>query len=446
MKITQLSLVFCLTLLFHLNGNAQLQKVIVEKYYISDANDATDTLGGGINTGTTAYRIYVDLAPGSVLKKIFGDVNHPFSIESTAPFFNHESDGQTFAKDFVKNRYSEGVVALDTWLTLGQTTKTQAGKTYVGVLKDQDVDGSFIGGINNDGGSELIPTGLLVNNDATAGIPLTLSDGMDTMATVPTTWSHFGLLDFTTGNDSTIFGSLTANNEFISNDFYLSNSGITGLIPDSNQILVAQLTTAGELSFHLNIVIDALINGVIQTISYVSTNDTILPGEVFNPYLIYPSTCGCNDTDYMEFDQNATCLEPGSCITPIVIGCMDTMACNFDPAVNMSMPNLCCYPGKCNNRDIAIVCPALRGENFEFLVYPNPSSEDFFIDVYSGMANEAIQVEVFNTFGVKVYEKSFAPSLILTGELLDLSTTEKGLYHIKVQIGEQVQTQLLFKN
>jgi hypothetical protein len=112
----------------------------------------------------------------------------------------------------------------------------------------------------------------------------------------------------------------------------------------------------------------------------------------------------------------------------------------------MNVSNLCCYPGKCNNRDIAIVCPALRGENFEFLVYPNPSSEDFFLDVYSGMANEAIQVKVFNTFGVKVYENTFSPSSILTGELLELSTAEKGLYHIQVQIGEQVQTQLLFKN
>jgi hypothetical protein len=139
-------------------------------------------------------------------------------------------------------------------------------------------------------------------------------------------------------------------------------------------------------------------------------------------------------------------LEPGACITPIVIGCMDTLACNYDDAVNVSIPNLCCYPGKCNNRDIAIVCPALRGDNFEFLVYPNPSAADFFLDVYSGMANEPIQVEVFNTFGVKVYEQSFAPTAILIGEQMELSNTEKGLYHIKVQIGEQVQTQLLFKN
>ena len=427
-------------------GFSQLEKVIVEKYYVSDLSDATDTLGGGLPVGSTTYRIYVDLAPGSVLKKIYGDVNHPFSIQSTTPFFNHESDGQTFAKDFVKNRYLEGVVALDTWLTLGQTTKTQAGKTFVGVLKNQDIDGSFIGGVNNDGGSALISTGLLVNNNSSAGIPLTQADGMDTMATIPTSWNNFGLLDFVSGNDSTMFGSLVAQNEFISDNFYLSNSGIKGLIPDSNQILVAQLTTTGDLSFHLNIVVDVLVNGVVETINYVSSNDTLLLGEEFNPYLIYPSTCGCNNSDFVEYDPTVTCLEPGSCITPIIIGCMDTMACNYDANANVSLANLCCYPGKCNNRDIAIVCPALRGENFEFLIYPNPSSADFFLDVYSGMANEVIKVEVFNTFGVKVCEQAFAPTTIITGEKLEFSNTEKGVYHIKVQIGEQVQTQLLFKN
>lgn len=431
---------------FQFKGLSQLEKVIVEKYYISDANDATDTLGGGLAVGSTTYRIYVDLAPGSVLKKIYGDANHPFSIQSTSPFFNHKSDGQTFAKDFVKNRYLEGTVALDTWLTLGQTTKTQAGKTYVGVLKNQDIDGSFIGGNNNDGGSELISTGLLVNNDVSAGIPLMQADGMDTMATIPNTWSNFGLLDFTTGDDSTIFGSLTSNNEFISDNFYLSNSGIMGLIPDSNQILVAQLTTVGELSFRFNIVVDVLVNGTLESISYVSSTNNLQLGESFSNKLIYPPTCGCNDPEYLEFDPAVVCLEPGSCITRAIIGCLDTLACNYDPSVNVSMPNLCCYPGKCNNRDIAIVCPALRGENFEFLVYPNPSEADFFIDVYSGMANEAIQVEVYNTFGVKVYEHSFAPTSILTAEKLELDTEEKGVYYIKVQIGEQVQTHLLFKN
>lgn len=446
MKIAQLSFVFCLTWLFQINGIAQLQKVIVEKYYVSDANDATDTLGGGLLAGSTTYRIYVDLAPGSILKKIYGDVNHPFSIQSTAPFFNHKSDGQTFAKDYVKNRYLEGTVALDTWLTLGQTTKTQAGKTYFGILKNQDVDGSFIGGTNNDGGSELISTGLLANNDPTAGIPLTQADGMDTMATIPTTWTHFGVLDFTSGNDSTIFGSIQSLSGFTSTNFFLSNTGVKGVVADSNQILVAQLTTNGDLSFQLNIELEVWNGSSMETVRYVSSNDTILSGEVFNPFLVYPSTCGCNNSNFLEFDPSVTCLEPGTCVTPIVIGCMDSLACNFDSSVNVNISNLCCYPGKCNNRDISIVCPALRGDNFEFLIYPNPTTSEFYVDVYSGISTEPIKVSVFNTFGVLVYEQLFPSSNLLIGEKMDFITNDKGLYHVKVTIGEQIQTQLLFKN
>lgn len=425
---------------------SQLEKVIVEKYYVSDAVDATDTLGGGLAVGSTTYRIYVDLAPGSVLKKIYGDANHPFSISSTQPFFNQKSDGQTFAKDFIKNRYLEGVVALDTWLTLGQTTKTQAGKTHFGLLKTEDVNGSFIGGINNDGGSAMVSTGLLTNADPSAGIPLTQADGMDTLATVPGNWNSYGVIDFVTGNDSTMFGSIVAKNEFISNNFYLSNSGVKGIVADSNQILVAQLTTTGELSFHLNIAVDAIVNGLWQTINYVSSNDTLITGEEYNAYLSYPNACGCNNPDFLEYDPTVICFAPGSCVTPIILGCMDTLACNFDSQANVNVPSLCCFPGKCSNRDIAIVCPDLRGDNFDFLIYPNPTQGDFFLDVYNGRKDQAILVQVYNTYGVNVYEQEYAPAMILTGEKLNFSSSDKGLYHIKVTIGEQIQTQLLFKN
>jgi hypothetical protein len=125
---------------------------------------------------------------------------------------------------------------------------------------------------------------------------------------------------------------------------------------------------------------------------------------------------------------------------------MDTLACNYDGNANVDVSSMCCYPGKCNNRDIAIVCPDLRGDNFDFVVYPNPSTGDFYLDIYNGRVNEEIKVEVFNTFGVAVYEQVFDAAMILTGEKLIFSTEEKGLYHIKVTIGEQVQTQLLFKN
>ncbi|MEY4593948.1 MAG: hypothetical protein RIQ47_358, partial [Bacteroidota bacterium] len=40
---------------------AQVENVIVERYYVSDASDATDTIGGGLAAGSVTYRIYIDL-------------------------------------------------------------------------------------------------------------------------------------------------------------------------------------------------------------------------------------------------------------------------------------------------------------------------------------------------------------------------------------------------
>ena len=202
---------------------SQIENVIVEKYYISDANDFTDNSGGILPIGSTTYRIYIDIAPGSILKKIYGDPNHPFEITSTEVFFNNILDGKSFAKDITKVSLEENTVALDSWLTLGQVVKKQGAKTYYGVIKNQDDDGSFIGGINNDGGSALISTGLLVNNDPSCGIPLTSSDGIDTMTVTPLSWFDTGVVDFTSGNDSTIFGSLVPKKEFISTGFELRN-------------------------------------------------------------------------------------------------------------------------------------------------------------------------------------------------------------------------------
>ena len=99
------------------NASAQIENVIVEKYYVSDANDFTDNSGGIVSIGSTTYRIYIDIAPGSILKKIYGDANHPFEIKSTEVFFNNILDGQTYAKEFLKARYTENTVALDSWLT-----------------------------------------------------------------------------------------------------------------------------------------------------------------------------------------------------------------------------------------------------------------------------------------------------------------------------------------
>jgi hypothetical protein len=428
------------------NASAQLEKVIVEKYYVSDSNDFTDTSGGIVPIGSTTYRIYIDLAPGSILKKIYGDPNHPFEITSTEVFFNNILDGKSFGKDLTKVSLSENTVALDSWLTLGQVPKKQGTKTYYGILKNQDDDGSFIGGINNDGGSSLIATGLLINNDPSCGIPLTSSDGIDTMTVTPNSWSDAGVVDFTSGNDSTIFGSLVPKKEFISTGFSLSNSGVTGVNLDSNQVIIAQLTTKGDLSFKINLELEELVNGVPTLVKYVAKDTLLVAGEIFNPFLSYPQSCGCDDPDFLEYSSSFVCYLEGSCQTPIKIGCMDSMACNYDPAVNINVEELCCYPGFCADRNIEEVCPSLMGNDFDLNLYPNPTSGDITMNLISGNACNW-NYEVYNTYGSVKLSGSFTTTeselnIVLP---LDLSNIDLGMYRLKVSNGDLSKHKLFIK-
>ncbi len=439
-KFTLVALVIC-------NCNlafAQLEKVIVERYYVSDANDATDTFGGGVPEGSVTYRIYIDMTPGSVLKSLYGDALHPFSISSTESFFNHETDGQTFAKEFIKNRYSENTVALDTWLTLGQTTKKQGNITYFGILKDQDVNGTFIGGINNDGGSAEIATGLLINDDISCGQPLTIADGMDTLVATPSDWFSNGILDFVSGNDSTIFGSLVDGTELYSESFSLSATGVVGVIADSNQVIVAQLTTKGDLSFILNLEIEYEVNGVPTTFFYVGTNNITMPNEVYSPYLTYPALCGCNDPNYLEYSPAFICGEAGSCVTPVVLGCTDSLACNFDPTANTNVSELCCYPGWCNNRNLEEVCPQLKGNSFDFTVFPNPASDMMTLNVINGVTSDLTYI-IYNSYGTILKQRTMSQAPLNFSDVIDLSDITPGMYSVKVMTDQGEQHKLFVR-
>jgi hypothetical protein len=441
MKNSLFTLVFSVGIA--LSVSAQLEKVIVEKYYVSDANDATDISGGGVALGSTTYRIYVDLKPGSVLKRIYGDVNHPFSISSTEVFFNNILDGQTFGKDFIKGRYLENTVALDTWITLGQTAK-QGVKYYYGILKNQDTDGSFVGGANNDGGSAAISSGLLINEDPTCGIPLTTADGMDTLNSAPTNWYSAGILDFLSGVDTTMFGSITPQSSFLSSGFELSCSGVQGTVADSNQVIIAQLTTLGDLSFNINITVEELINGVPTLVNYVSTDSLLGENEVYNSYLSYPYSCGCTNPNYLEYNSSYICFQEGSCLTPLIYGCTDSLACNYDPQANLNIQELCCYPGSCAGRNIEEVCPSLMGNDFDINVYPNPTNDDITLNILSGGLSNWTY-EIYNTYGSIKLSGLFTSTDLNVVLPLSLSNLEQGIYELKVSNGEVSKHKLFIK-
>ena len=437
-------LIFILAILTATFTKAQdaIKKVIVENYYVSDANDATDSTGGHLETGSKTYRIYVQLQQGYKLTAIYGDVNHQLKISSTANFFNNIDRGKTFAKDINKSNYTSNTAALDSWLTLGQTTKNST-KTYFGVLKPQDTDGSFVGGINNDGGSAAIANGLLNNNDILAGIPLTMADGMDTMNTLPTNWFNNGILDILSGADSTIFGSIKAGSQFISNNMILKNSGVTGVNPDSNQILIAQLTTKGEISFELNI---EVLSPTGASIKYVAQKASDSLDATFSGWLKYPTSCGCKDPNYFEYNSGAICTDNSACHTRIVCGCTDNNACNYDPNANYNIQSLCCYPGMCADRDISLVCPNLGEEHRSKLkLYPNPAYDQINLEA-SVMDNTETKLVVYNSYGKIEFEKNMG---IISGDIsqiLNIANLLPGIYLVKMFTDKTVISSTFIKN
>ena len=139
-----------------------LEGIAVEKYYISNANDASvNGAGGVLPVGSVTYRIFADLAPGYQFQAVYGDANHELRLETTTLFFNNEDRGAPFPT-FSKNFCDDNTVMLDSWISVGAACASN-----FGVLKVNDDGVATV--VNNDG--------VLLNNDPLMGIPLTQQDG-----------------------------------------------------------------------------------------------------------------------------------------------------------------------------------------------------------------------------------------------------------------------------
>jgi len=444
-----LLLIFSLFIIVSAKAQDAIKNVFVETYYVSDAKDATDTNGGFLEPGSKTYRIYIQMKPGCKLLSLYGDKNNTLKIKSTAPIFNNIDYGVSFAKDMRVSDLRKNTVALDSWLTLGQVTK-KASNTYFGVLKSQDNDGSIIGGVNNDGGSGTVQGGLLTNNDPLAGPAITSSDGMDTLANVPSNWFSKGFIDVVSGEDSTIFGSARSGSEFISNDAYLSNTGAIGGDPATNMVLVAQLTTKGEISFELNVqVSDPDVNNGYRSYYVAKGIDSTYKSEqkIINvsPYLKYPIECGCTDLNFLEYNKKYLCSAMDSCKTRIVLGCMDTKACNYNPEANYNVVYMCCYPGLCYDRDIALACPGNGDPVLQLDVYPNPAKSQITIRS-SEVKNKESKYVIYNYYGRVVLEKELG---LVDGKVLDdlnVSDFEPGIYLVRLFTGNTSDSRMFIKN
>ncbi len=409
---------------FSSNAQNLLEDVIVERYYVSDANDATDVTGGGLAIGSVTYRIFIDLCEGCSLRAVYADENHSLRIESTAPFFNHLDRGRVYGHAITNGALDEGTVPLDSWLAMGAASNAKRA-----VVKEEDDDGSIVGGSNNDGGSEAVPAGLLVNADESALPALTERDGLVPLAPGGTAQpSNFNV----TGIDPTdVFGDATTSGTFVTNDFRMGATGGVSGATATNRVIVAQLTTTGDLSFCLNV---EVLTPQGEVRKFVCSDDVLIEGETPNGLLVYPPQCGCTDPNFLEYDPAAGC-DDGSCQTTIVFGCLDTLACNYNGSANFNVPQLCCYgPGNCNGLDIALVCADVgvdeNGNDLVVLLGPNPFREQFWLEL--PVTNGApLRMSLFDAAGIAVWTTSRVHA---TGQRHELSVPElaAGVYYLAV--------------
>ncbi|MDZ4823838.1 MAG: T9SS type A sorting domain-containing protein [Flavobacteriales bacterium] len=312
-----------------------LENIIVETYYISDANDAVPNDGGTLNEGSTTYRIYVDMAPDYELQAVYGNENHEVRIETSTFFFNNEDRGETLGGGIGHSFIDDNTVAVDSWLAMSGATTLR-----LGILKADDPDGSIVGGVyNNDG--------LLNNEDPLAGIPLEVADGLMTGTVPSVTVVGLNLSMFDMMNSPLVFSS--------NNGAWSVLAGVQGPTAD-NRVLVAQITTDGDLTFCLNIQLGTPDGDVEQ---YVSSNP--VGDEQFFEALCFPvvsSGLGCTSLSACNYDATATeddgtCIEPiaacqacnanndgldiidedndGICDAEEVLGCTLATACNYNP-------------------------------------------------------------------------------------------------------------------
>ena len=223
-----LSLVLLASYVKSQNG---LERIIVEKYYVSDLKDAAAKSGGYLAPGSVTYRIYADMLPGYKFQAVYGIPGHELRLATTTLFFNNQDYGGTTANVIPYRNLKNNTVMLDTWLSVGAGSEGM-----FGVLKSNDTGVETI--VNADG--------ILQNTDSKAGIPLKVQDGL-------TSGNPLQVTGYGIDSIISIFNNQTSGSVFsTSNGSWACMGGSTG--PDSsNKVLLGQFTTNGVFTFELNL-------------------------------------------------------------------------------------------------------------------------------------------------------------------------------------------------
>jgi hypothetical protein len=368
---------FMSTFAFAQNG---LEKIIVEKYYVSNAADKAQAVQQAkdasfpenvLPEGSVTYRVYADMLPGYKLLSIFADITngHKLIFKTTTSFYNNP-DGDALAVS-KKADISNNVLALDTYLTLGA-----AATNTFGILKaDDDGTSNNITSTNN-------ADGVLLNSTVEMGVPLTTNDGLFSGTTIKPS-----LAGFDQELNAFGYGDVQIDSMVLADGSVYTTAGAVGPAPADNRVLIAQLTTDGDLSFELNLLLQADSDGHGEF--FVANHPGVTPKnepEYTIPSLTYPDkTVGIN-TLYKTYNETL------------------------------------------------------------FSVYPNPATDFVTLALSNVEANSKGTYTIYGLVGNVIAHKELNNITGNYNEVVDISSFAKGLYTVQMNINGITSTKKIVKN
>ena len=393
-----------------------LEGIIVETYYVADSNDAGDTDGCStfeLDPGDVTYRVFADLKEGYKLLTVGGFPDHDLTFSTSTTFFYNDDRGDTWGGDINTTHLDENTVAIDSWLSMGAASDTQWG-----VPKTEDGDGSIVGGANNDGGSNSVPGGLLVNDVPVIGVPLTTADGLIPAVTLP------GIVAVGTG--PTMFDS-PGTNSFSSQDFAWAVLGGTEGPTPENKILIGQFTTDGIFSFCLNLWVkipDSLV------CSDPNCHEIL---EFYGNLLVSDTAGGGFNTDN-KFTHPTLCFTS----TPPEVDCLGIPG-------GSALPGTPCDDGNTATTNdtwsSGCLCEGVVGINEESLdasvgVYPNPARDIAWVEI-TGQGGSQASYELKDALGQLIAVKDLGLLSDRWTGSLDMAGLPSGVYFLVLTIGSQ---------
>ena len=228
-----------------------VDSVWVETYHVWDSL-------GADGRPLVTYRIWVDMAPGYLMQVVYGDQAHDLEVFTTTEFVNTLSNSVKYADQRRAMDLLAYPFALDSWFTIGA-----ASNEHMAVPLHLDKDGSVL----------RCPPYPKVKRGTDKNMSLCRRDGLmkvDTIKAIVNWRFEPGYLgDIRGGVVHTMDGA------------WAVLGGIPG-VTSQNHVLIAQVTTSGELSFKLNIQVATTERVAIK---YVHSRPS--EGEVVLPSLSY---------------------------------------------------------------------------------------------------------------------------------------------------------------